>query len=103
MSTQFNCQKHFFSKLRIQFNQTVLIQVFQLRISTLFSSIWSIDRTLSGAIAPGQSEPGSDGNEGVLYIPQSSSNTRTSQSDCLVSYLGHLLGAFDGVMVSKLD
>ena len=36
-----------------------------------FSSIWSIDRILSGATTPGQSGPGSDGNEAVLRIPQS--------------------------------
>ena len=42
--------------------------------------------TLSGAIFSGQSEPGSDGNEVVLRIPQSSSITGTSPSDCLVSY-----------------
>ena len=40
----------------------------------------------------GQSGPGSDGNEGVLRIPQSSSTAGTSPSDCLVSYPGHLLG-----------
>ena len=34
----------------------------------LNSSIWPIDRTLTGAITPGQSEPGSDGNEEVLNI-----------------------------------
>ena len=34
----------------------------------------------------------SDGNEGVLCIPQSSSSTETSPSDCVVSYSGHLLG-----------
>ena len=48
--------------------------------------------TLSGATTPSQSEPGSDGNEGVLCIPQSSSITGTLPSDCLVSYLGHSLG-----------
>ena len=42
--------------------------------------------TLSGASTPGQSGPGSDGNEGVLCISQSSSITGTSPSDCLVSY-----------------
>ena len=36
------------------------------------SSIWPIDRTLSGATTPGQSGPGSDDNEWVIYIPQSS-------------------------------
>ena len=34
------------------------------------SSIWAIDRTQSGATTPSQSEPGSDGNEGVLHIPK---------------------------------
>ena len=46
---------------------------------------------LSGAITPGQSGPGSDGNEGVLRIPQRSSIAGTSSSDCLVSYPGHSL------------
>ena len=57
-----------------------------------FSSIWPIDKTLSGATTPGQSGPGRNGNEGVLHIPQSSSMTETSPSDCLVSYPGHLGG-----------
>ena len=47
---------------------------------------------LSGAITPGQSGPGSNGNEGVLRIPQSSSTAGNSPSDCLVSYRGHSLG-----------
>ena len=47
---------------------------------------------LSGTTIPGQRGPGSDGNEGVLRIPQSSSIAGTSPSDCLVSYLGHSLG-----------
>ena len=38
------------------------------------------------------SGPGSDGNEEVLCIPQSSSAAVTSPSDCLVSYPGHSLG-----------
>ena len=53
-----------------------------------FSSIWPIDRTLSGATTPGQSGPGSDGSEEVLHIPQI---IGTSPSDYLVSYLGHSL------------
>ena len=40
----------------------------------------------------GPSGPESDGNEGVIRIPQSSSITRTSPLDCLVSYPGHSLG-----------
>ena len=47
--------------------------------------------TLSGATTPGQSGTGSDGNGGVLRIPQSSSITGTLPSDCLVSYPGHSL------------
>ena len=54
--------------------------------------IWSIDRTLSGATTPGQSRPGSDGNERVLCIPQISSFTGSSPSDCLMIYPGHSLG-----------
>ena len=52
-----------------------------------FSSIWPIDRALSGTTTLGQSEPESSGNKGMLHIPQSSSITGTSPSDCLVSYL----------------
>ena len=54
-----------------------------------FSSIWSIDRTLSGATTPGQSEPGCEGNKGVLRILESFSITGTLPSDCLTSYPGH--------------
>ena len=56
-----------------------------------FSSIGPIDRTLSGAITPGQSGPGSDANEGVLCIPE------TLPSDCLVSYLEYSFGGGGGV------
>ena len=56
-----------------------------------FNSIWPTDRTLLGATTPGQSGPGSDGNEGLLRILQSSSITGTSPSGCLVSYTGHSL------------
>ena len=66
--------------------KTVLFQTIQFSVSTKFSFIRPIDRTLSGATRPGQSGPGSDGNEGVLRIPQSSSITEASPSDCLVSY-----------------
>ena len=72
-------------------SKTVLFQAVQLSISTQFRSIWLIDRTLSGAITPGQRGHESDGNEGVLYIPQNSSITGTSPSDYLVSYARHLL------------
>ena len=71
-------------------SKTVLFQTFQFSISTQFSCILPIDRTLSGATTPGLSGLGNNGNEGVLHIPQSSSNTGTSPSDCFVSYPGHL-------------
>ena len=56
------------------------------------SSIWPIDRTLSYAISPGQGKPGSDGNERVLGIPQSSSITGASMSDCHIRI--HVGGVF---------
>ena len=54
------------------------------------SSIWYIDRTQTDSTTPGQSGPGSGGNNKVLRIPWSSSITGASPADCLVSYLGHL-------------
>ena len=60
-------------------------------ISIQFSSIWPFDKTLS----LGQSGPESHGNKGVLQIPQSSSITGASSSDCSVSYPGHSLGESD--------
>ena len=62
-------------------------QTIQFSIITQLSSIWLIDGS------PGQSGPGSNGNKGLLHIPQSSSITDASPSNCLVSYLGHLLGS----------
>ena len=56
------------------------------------TSIWPIDRTLSGATNLGQNGSESDGNKEVLHIPQSSSITGTLPSDCLVSYSRHSLG-----------
>ena len=67
--------------------KTVLFQKIQFSIRTLFSSIQPIDRKLSGTTTPG---PESNGNKRILYIPQSSSITGASPSDCLVSYPGHL-------------
>ena len=51
-------------------------------MSTQFSFISHIEKTSSGATTAGLSRPGSDGNEGVLRIPQSSSFTEASPSDC---------------------
>ena len=63
----------------------------QFGISTQFNSR-PIDRTQSGATTPSQILSGSNGNEGVLHIPQRSSITGTSPSNCSMSYLGHSLG-----------
>ena len=80
----------------IQFSdQTVLFQTIQFSTSMQFSSIWCIDRTLSGATTLCQSGPGSDGNEEVLCIPQSSSITEASPSDWWVSYPRHSMGESD--------
>ena len=65
-------------------------------VSSLFkhqSSIWPIDRTLSGATIPSQSGPGSNINEGVFYILQSS-KTRVLPSDGLMSSPGQSLQKF---------
>ena len=48
-----------------------LFQAIQFSISTQFSSLWPIDRTLSGAHSLGQSGTGSDGSEGVLFTDPS--------------------------------
>ena len=77
----------------IQFTQTVLVQTIQLSISMLFVLFNPIDRAFSGTTILGQIRPGSDGNDGVLRITQSSSNTGTSPSYWLVSYTEH---SFEG-------
>ena len=59
----------------------------------LNSSIWPIDRTLPDATTPDQSGSGSDGNEVVFRIRQSSSITEVSSLDSLVSYTGHSFDA----------
>ena len=70
-------------------SKIVLFQAIQFSVNAQFSSIWPIDMTLSGAINPYQSGPGSDGNEEVLCIRQSIAGT--SPSDCLESYPGNSL------------
>ena len=61
-------------------------------ISTQFSSIWPIDRTLSGGLILGQSGPGNYVNEGAFWIPQISSIIGASPWDYLVLNVGHFLG-----------
>ena len=53
---------------------------------------------LSGATTSGQGEPGGDDIERVLCIPQRSSITEKSTSDCLVSCPGNsLVGSYPSV------
>ena len=54
-------------------------------------SILPIDWTISGTTTLGQSRLGSNGNNGVFHILQSSSITGASPSDFLVLYPGHSL------------
>ena len=68
------------------------LEEIQLSMSVKLSSIWLIDMTLSGPNNSGLSEPGSEGKEEVLRIPQSFSVTGASPSDCLVSYPGYSVG-----------
>ena len=49
------------------------------------SSIWPIDRTLSSATTPARGDLRAMAMKGALPIPQSSSITWISTSDCLVS------------------
>ena len=79
----------------VQLNiKIVLFQTIQFSFSTQFISNFPIDRILSDATFLGQSGSGSNGNESVLRISQSSSITGTSSSDCLVPYPGHSLWEF---------
>ena len=105
ISTQFRCQKQFYFEqfisalVRSSNVKTVLFCTIQCSINTQFKcknqyserSTVLFYLTLSGATTPGQNGPGSDGNEGVLCIPQSSNIAGTSPSDSLVSYPGHSL------------
>ena len=78
INTQFKCKQSLIVKNSSNSNYSVLHKY-------AVNSIETIDRALSGATIPDQSGPGSNGNEGVLRILQSSSITGTSPSDCLMS------------------
>ena len=83
-TTQFNMITQFYIYTQLSI-KTVLFQTIQFCVIIQFSSIWPIDKTLSGATTPSQSEPGSVANEEIFDIPQSSSITEVLPSDCLVS------------------
>ena len=84
-------QKIQFRVSSVSMSKTVQFHTIQFSKSTQFSSIWPVDRTLSGATTLGQSGPGSDSNEEVLRISQSSIITGTSPSDSLELYYEHSL------------
>ena len=77
------------------FKYCYVILTIQCKISHLFnwfnSSVWPIDETQKGSTFPSQRGPGSNSNEGVRCILQSSSTTEASPSVCLVSYPRHTL------------
>ena len=86
ISTEFRCKytvllSKIFLFQAIHFSQKVLIQTIEFSLRNQFISILLIVRALSGVTTPGHSGPGSDGKEGVLRIPQSSSITGNSPSD----------------------
>ena len=105
--TQLNGFKYCYVRVTLQFNlshlftelsdQIVLFLTIQFSRSHLVALSLNVKqfyltyRTLSGATNSGQSWLGSNGNEGVLHIPLSTSITGTSPSDCLVLYTGYLL------------
>ena len=78
--------RHLFTHLndQIQFSLSIVPCLHTVKCKN--SSISAIDKILSGATTPGQSGPVNKGNKGVICIPQSSSITETSPSECLVSY-----------------
>ena len=65
--------------------KTVLLETIQFSIGPQFSSTRPIDKSLSGATTPGENGPGSDGNKGVLRVPQSFSITGDDRSFSAVS------------------
>ena len=62
----------------------------------------SIDRSLSGSITPGKGGSGNDGNEGVFRIPQSSSITCATPSNCFMSYQDTSLSFINFMCINKL-
>ena len=80
-------------KYTVFYFKTVLFQAIKSSISTQFSPIWPIDRTLSGVTTSGQSGPESDGNDGVPAFPKAPALVEPHHK-IFVSYPGHSLGEF---------
>ena len=67
-------------------------QTIQFCLSTHFSFLRHLDRTLLNTTTPGLRGRGTDGNEGVLHIPHMSGITGSSPSESLALYPGRSLG-----------
>ena len=101
--TQLNGFKHYNKKVTIKYklfvntqlnDRIVLFLTIQFSISHYFGESLNFKQfylTLTGATTSDQSERGSNGDEMVCRIPQSST-TGVSSSDSFVSYPGHSLG-----------
>ena len=92
MSKQAYFKLFSFAQVRSLHVKTVLFRAILFSLSMQFNCIWLIYRTVLGVTIPCPSGSGSNANEGVLCIPQSSSIIGTSPSDCLVLYPEHSLG-----------
>ena len=80
-----------FQPLLFNTNSSICIQLKGFKYSKwLNSSIWPTDRIQTGTTTLSQSGSGSNGNEGILHIYQSS-KTGALPSHGQVSYLGHSL------------
>ena len=84
-------KKEFYYKQFSSAYKIVIFQTIQFSISTQFSSILPIHRTLSGATTSGQSGLSSVINEGVLHLPQSSCITGTNLTIRLYSVISRKL------------
>ena len=67
---QFNFKQFILALVRSLNVKTVIFQTIQFSISTQFSFILTIDRTLSSATILVPSKPGSDGNKGYSKFPK---------------------------------
>ena len=70
MSKQFYFKQFSFVLVRSLNIKTVLFQVIQFSISTQFSSIWPINRALSGATTPGQRNLGAMAMTSASHSPK---------------------------------
>ena len=84
----------------VSMSKTVLFQAIQFSTSTQFSSIWPINRTLSGATTPSQSGSRSNGNERVIRIPKAPALLEPHHQ-FLYSHTGHSLVEVGGLLVCR--